>query len=364
MTESSSPQPLPDRPNLDQLRKQAKELQAAGKFSTLAAAQHATARRYGFTSWPKLKLAVESQQLRRLIKECDAKGVILLLRTSPRVASEAFSDGSTPLHDAAESNSPEIIAALVAAGVKFEQTYGGSSHTALSWAITVGSVRAALKLVELGSEPDLFCASGLGLLPTVQAFWDGNKLRPRPSRTGSSHYSDSGERLPCPPERDIDQVSDALYIAARSNQLEVARWLLDHGADPNWRGFMDATCLAWGEFSGNAELCALLRERGASDELLDKEFKAAPKVFGLMILVAWGFWRDRLRARLSADPSLVHSRGEWGTLLNAAAYNGQIESAKVLLEFGADKTARNAAGLTPSETAAARGYTELAKLLA
>ena len=86
MTESSSPQPLPDRPNLDQLRKQAKELHSTEKFSTLAAAQQAIARRYGFASWPKLKLAVESQQLRRLIKECDAKGVTQLLRTSPRAA--------------------------------------------------------------------------------------------------------------------------------------------------------------------------------------------------------------------------------------------------------------------------------------
>jgi ankyrin repeat protein len=51
------------------------------------------------------------------------------------------------------------------------------------------------------------------------------------------------------------------------------------------------------------------------------------------------------------------------SLLNAA-YNGQIESAKVLLEFGANKTIRNAAGLTPAELAAARAHSELAALLA
>jgi hypothetical protein len=225
-------------------------------------------------------------------------------------------------------------------------------------------MQAALKLVELGNEPDLFCASGLGLLPKVQAFWHGRKLRTRASETGSSRWSESGARLPCPPERDEDQISDALYIASRCGRLEVARWLLDRGANPNWRGYMGGSCLAWAEFSGNWELCALLRERGASDTILDFEFKATPKVFGLMILVAWGFWRDQLRARLAADPSLVHSRGEWGTLLNTAAYNGQLESARILLEFGADRTARNAAGLTPAEMATARGHTELAKLLA
>jgi ankyrin repeat protein len=234
----------------------------------------------------------------------------------------------------------------------------------LSWAITVGSWRSALKLVELGDEPDLFCASGLGLLEKVQAFWIDGKLRANPSKTGSSRFSDTGERLPCPPPRAEDVVSDALYIACRSNRPEIAQWLLDHGADPNWRGFLDGTCLAWAEFSGNRELCALLRERGGSDELIDSEFQATPRVFGLMVIVSWGFWPQWLRARLNADSSIVNSRGGWGTLLNAAAYNGQMESAKILLAFGADKSVRNARGLTPAEMASAKGFTELAKLLA
>ena len=49
---------LPERPSLEQLRKQAKEhldtLRAADPSVNLAAAQHALAREYGFDSWPKL----------------------------------------------------------------------------------------------------------------------------------------------------------------------------------------------------------------------------------------------------------------------------------------------------------------------
>jgi hypothetical protein len=49
---------LPERPSLEQLRKQAKEhlatLRAADPSVNLAAAQHALAREYGFESWPKL----------------------------------------------------------------------------------------------------------------------------------------------------------------------------------------------------------------------------------------------------------------------------------------------------------------------
>jgi len=55
---------LPERPSLEQLRKQAKEhletMRAGGAPATLSAAQHALAREYGFESWPKLVHHVES----------------------------------------------------------------------------------------------------------------------------------------------------------------------------------------------------------------------------------------------------------------------------------------------------------------
>jgi len=55
---------LPSRPNLDHLRKQAKDLlgdmRKANPGWKLSDAQHAVAREYGFESWPKLKSHVES----------------------------------------------------------------------------------------------------------------------------------------------------------------------------------------------------------------------------------------------------------------------------------------------------------------
>jgi len=363
MTEPVFSGKLPENSNLEQLRKQARELQRSGGHANLASAQHALAQHYGFPSWPKMKLAVEMAMLRRFIAEGNAEAVQGLLQSAPKLATMSFPEGDTPLHHASEINRPDIVEVLVRAGAPFTTPYAHSSHTALSWAITVWSMDAARKLVELGCVPDLFCAAGLGMMPQVQSFWKSGVLLPKPSRTGSSRYSESGERLPCPPPEDIDQVSDALYIACRANQPEAARWLLDHGADPNWRGFCGATCLAWAEVSGNPELAALLRERGGSDDLRDAEFLATPRVFALMVLTAWGF-PSRLRARLESDPLQVNARGGWGTLLNAAAFNGQIETAKVLLEFGADRNAVNAAGLTASQMAASRGHKELSALLA
>ena len=55
---------LPPHPNLDYLKKQAKELLRdlvpGNPALKLADAQHALAREYGFASWPKLKVHVES----------------------------------------------------------------------------------------------------------------------------------------------------------------------------------------------------------------------------------------------------------------------------------------------------------------
>lgn len=55
--------PLPDRPSLEYLKKEAKDLlrslQQQRLDAKLADAQHALARQYGFASWPRLKKHVE-----------------------------------------------------------------------------------------------------------------------------------------------------------------------------------------------------------------------------------------------------------------------------------------------------------------
>jgi hypothetical protein len=55
---------LPQRPNLDHLRKQARTVLRSMREhradATLADALHAVAREYGFASWPKLKAHIEA----------------------------------------------------------------------------------------------------------------------------------------------------------------------------------------------------------------------------------------------------------------------------------------------------------------
>ncbi|HWF26215.1 MAG TPA: ankyrin repeat domain-containing protein [Solirubrobacteraceae bacterium] len=59
----SEPRSLPSRPDLRHLREEAKRRRQAGEFPSIALAQLALAREYGFRSWPRLKFHVEAMTL-------------------------------------------------------------------------------------------------------------------------------------------------------------------------------------------------------------------------------------------------------------------------------------------------------------
>jgi ankyrin repeat protein len=80
---------LPDRPSLEQLRKQAKDhldtLRAADPSTTLSAAQHALAREYGFDSWPRLVHHVEFVRPQgRMLQPAELKSDATLLWSAGR----------------------------------------------------------------------------------------------------------------------------------------------------------------------------------------------------------------------------------------------------------------------------------------
>lgn len=371
------------QPDLVRLRRRAKDIQRAAKSSDpeslaflsahapgvdplkLTTSQLSVARSEGFDSWSAAKRSAEDDATRQLFDAAEAGDVpsaSALLRDYPACAKRRSAGGPTLLHACVWANDPEMVRVLLAAGAPRDALWGDSAHTPLSWATTVGSQRVAAALLEAGASPDLFTAAGLGDIERVKSFWVDGKLAANPSRTGSSRFDADGNKLPRPPSTAEDQVSDALYLASRSGHADVARWLLDHGADPNFRGYEGATSLHWAEFANDASLCRMLREAGGSDELISYGFKATPRAFGIICPAAYGMV-DRLRARLESHPEDVNIAGGFGTALNAAVWNNQLDCVAILLEHGADPDLKNAAGLTVLELADSRGFNEIAEIL-
>src|ERR1700691_1021538 len=110
---------LPEHPNLRHLKDQAKDLLRAGAAQSIAEAQFKIARQYGFASWPKLKVHVESLeeigQLREAINTNDLDRVKTLMTRNPKLHSSPVGPhrGQKPLTWGAQcrvSPSPDRLA--------------------------------------------------------------------------------------------------------------------------------------------------------------------------------------------------------------------------------------------------------------
>lgn len=141
---------LPERPDLGQLRRQAKELRDAARRGdpgaverfarryagapqaavTLAAAQLVIARELGFTSWPQLKVAVEArastpERLARAFVAASVEGrvreAVTILDTAPDIARHSLAAAAVLGHS---EQVGERLAADPAAAVVFDEVRG------------------------------------------------------------------------------------------------------------------------------------------------------------------------------------------------------------------------------------------------
>jgi ankyrin repeat protein len=178
-------------------------------------------------------------------KRGDLESVRRLLAVDGAPATRADAHGKTALHLAAEHDHPAVVAALLDAGADLEaRTDWGM--TALQWAGVLGSVAAGAVLIERGAKLDLATAAGLGRLDLVPA-----QLAAQP-----------------------DEVSAAFQLACRNGHVQVARHLLELGADIDFPGYFGAPALHWAAMNGHAEMVRFLLEHRADPTIRDHQFGA------------------------------------------------------------------------------------------
>jgi len=280
---------LPDRPNLEHLKKQAKDLlhafqqgdaDAAARFRALAStspdpnaaagggvkladAQHVIAHEYGFTSWPKLKARVEAlarpfdpvDAMSAAVGAKDAGAVRRLFKEHPALKTkinDAVPDapfGETLLIRAVHTRDRDTVDAVLDAGADINQ---GSHWWAGSFSVLDNaSEDSALvrHLLDRGAHLDAPMAAGLGMFDALKAIiasdpsavnargGDGQMPLHRAKTVETAEFLLAhGAEIDA---RDIDHESTPAQYAIRERQ-DVARYLVSRGC---WTDILMAAAL-------------------------------------------------------------------------------------------------------------------------
>jgi len=326
---SESPVPLPEQPSLEQLRNQAKDLRRTSGIP-LWEAQLGVARRYGFTSWARLKQHVElltrySRFPERVATDSDADTFLRLACLSyyddepgqweqaRRILERAPGLAVGNVYVGAATADADALRRVLAADPAAASREGGPfqweplcylAYARHDPAISLAATLETARLL-LDAEAD----------PNAGYLWHG---LPTPFTTLTGVFGE-GEAGPVRAPR-------------HPHSLALARLLLEAGADPN-----DGQALYNRMFEPGNDHLELLFEFGLGTG-------------------DGGPWRRRLGDALDTPAEMVRGQLAW------AVTHGMTERVRLLVEHGVDVTAP-LDGVTAASMAATTGHADLVDYL-
>jgi ankyrin repeat protein len=379
---ASEPLTLPDAPNLEWLRKQAKrhleELRSTNPDAQLADAQFDLAKRYGFSSWRALKAHVDSLTIDGQLFDAARNGDFDKLRRLVDAHPEKLEARNKPyehtlLHVAAFAGHLAIVDWLLKRGVDVNAREKGDNTYAMHWAAAAGHLDVVRRLADAGGD-----VVGHGDDHQLEVIgwgtdWEGcddathRAIADFLVSRGAKHHifsaialnlADEVRRIvaadPSAVERKMshnENYQRPLHFAVRKNLPQMVALLLELGADPlatDGTGYPPAVYASSPDT--DRSVMEMLRTHGKMD---------------LVTALALGDW-DAAERLLSANPGLIHAGGASSGALHLMVKRNNLAAIKWLVDQGADPSGRWAhwdAVVTPLHLAALHGHTEAARLL-
>ncbi len=347
---------LPEQPNLEQLRNQAKDLLKGYRSGDPAAAaevrcfewnpkgapfalndaQRVLARAYGFQSWTKLKAFVDGANIARFmeaVNQGDVGQVRSMLATRPELASmdRSASDEHRAIHYAVLRRDAAMTTLLMEAGADARK--GIYPHRDATSALALAQGRGYADIVDIIEEEErkrreeMSCSNA-----TVSPVQDQiSRTIAKGDGSGAIRLLEADLSLLHACDRDG---TTPLHIAARCNDHALIEWLLKRRANVHKKDVDGLTPL------DHAALAADPRNRCAEQfpataQLL-LEHGAELTVRGAVALGD----EARVRELILAAPDRLRVVTGGGGLLTLAVKHRQLDMVRLLLELGADVNER------------------------
>ncbi|KAJ7681640.1 ankyrin repeat-containing domain protein [Mycena rosella] len=286
-------------------------------------------------------------------------------------------DKGTALYQAAENGHKTMVLFLIENGADVN-IRGGLCGTALIAAVRCGDSQLVRLLVENGADINAHAHVGTALYDTalIAAAWCGNSQLVCMlvengadvnvhADVGTALYwaSYNGDlesaRLLIQHSAEVNiaggEYHTALLAASTRGHTELIRMLIENGADVNAHSDV-GTALYWASYNGDLETARLLIQHSAQVNIRGGTYYTA-------LIAASRHGHSQLICILVENGADVNANADDGTALYWASYNGDLDSARLLIEHSAEVNIAGGEYHTALLAASTRGHTELIRML-